>query len=33
MPIRRTPAVKFWERRSAVVGRKDKSPVTIGWLC
>jgi hypothetical protein len=23
----------FWERCNAVVGRKDKSSVTIRWLC
>jgi hypothetical protein len=33
MPIRRTPAAKSLGKGSAVVGGKDKSPVTIRWLC
>jgi hypothetical protein len=32
MPTAPTPTVEFWDKVSALVGRKDKSPVTINWL-
>ena len=33
VPIKQTPVVCVSESCSALVGRKDKSPVTIRWLC